>query len=717
MNKTALLSPKESVPDIAELFRKSERLHLTLLVKEDLCFRDWLDVGKIVLNPGPVHGGEDGVNATKEAVKHGFYEWRTRNFADLKSDCMSLMATTDKNEDEKGRDVAENKTRRALAAIIDVGMRLGLLFPRFDPDMISELQSARPFTVVTDTNAIGKGGVDFLVRFLSPRARLKVPAIVAMEIINQSDNFFEKRRSALGLGNKFKQKAKADMLLDHVVSQGAQRAMLRFELHSDIAIERTPLMSDPLRNAFETKTEPDWHQLKTSVPLKSYCDRLILETARQHLSVVTPGHDVVLMTGDEGLARMSLAEGIRPFFYHAGRPPEMYGQTLVGTRFEPFSGKVFSVPLQNLLWELAVTFGNARLATDDGRHFFEVCAIAQDLNWQPFHAKDDLLRVISSGSDSVVGSTEHSVGAMEKSDDALVETVSLNISIDNEDSDTNEASDSNPQVSSSRPKLGPFRPDTIYPVDLSTLLELMNVLLTKTTIPFNNAGTPIYEKAQKTQRRYLGFLALGGFIEETETGIRATETLQQLWDTLKQRDMRGAEILFRSVGSFDSFLNELKNTGRLDLMELSKLPESKRPGLAYQQISEIIGLSLKIPKDGIYGTFFLPTVDTFVDKAVQAYESLKKDEDYVLTGLWLETLARDHGIHPLTARDRLSEAHAAKRLERYTQGSTPDTRFENHTLSVLKFTSGNPVIENVCLYHGGFVIPGKASVSIRLERK
>lgn len=717
MSNKPLQSPKESVPALAALFQSIGGDCVYLSVREDICFGDnWLGLGEVALKPAQRGNDEEESALLEEAVRFGFYEWRTRRYADLQKDALEHMGFSEENGSQADSK-ATDKTRRALQAVIDVAARQGLLFPTFDPDMLASMPFLRPTTVVADTNAVGKGGVDFLVKFLCPMARLKVPAVVAMEILNQSDAYFGKRRKCLR-SDEIKPKQKPSMLLDHVVSQAGQRGMLRFELHSDIEVERTSLFSDPLRNAFapDKESREDWPDLNLSAPIRSYCDRLILETVRQHLSTVTPGHPVMLMTGDEGLARMALAEGIQPFFFHAGRPAEVYGQVLTGTRFHPFSGKLFSVPLQDMLWELAVTFGNARLASADGLRFFSVCAIDQDLKWQPFHARDDLLRVEWGGFEPQQAQNlqARSTSGPFGTEQASVET---DTQAQKPDSSRKKPSPNIIRKKPSKPrrKLGPFNPDTVYRFDLSRLIGFIPNMLEKNSVPLTMKGTSLEGLDRRTLSKYMGFLMVGGFISETETGIEATDSMQRLWDALKVRDIDAVLDCFRSVPSLREFLDRLHDEKRIEVD--TRAPERQRPSYTYIQIAELCGRALQIPQDAIYGTFNNPSASEFVDPAMKAYEKIRKGEEYVLTGLWLESLVRDYGIHPVKARDRLAEAQAAGMIERFTQGSTPDTRFENHTLAVLQVENGRPTVAKVGLYHGDFIIPGKASVSIRLERK
>lgn len=715
--QTELKSPTECIGHIAALFRESplknngffhNTVHLS--VREDISFGDaWLELGEVLLHPAPQERDEEEHAPTENAVALGFYDWKMKTFEELLSNCLILLGHKE-SQDTKKNGAIENKAKRSLDSIIDVSRRMGMLFPRIDADILSSAPFRRPTTVVSDTSAIGQGGVDFLIQFLSPMARLKIPSLVTMEILNQSDRFLSMRRKLLS-DNKPNEKKKADLLFEHVVSQSNQRAMLRFELHSDIEIERTPLLSDPLRSAFTSDREhTDWNDLNLSAPVRSFCDRLIMETVRQHLAVVSPGHPVMLMTGDEGLARMALAEGIQPFFLHAAKTSDLYGQVLTGTRFHPFSGKLFSIPLQCLLWEFAVTFGNARLSNQDGSVFFEVCAMDQGMNWQPFHAKDDLLRVSWNGlSDDNNRTPSAELSSIQEPTQDSSQLVKEKRALPKPKGRKAH------KPSTRRAKLGPFKESTVYRFDLNLLMQFIPFLLQKGSVPVDGKGTPLARNTRRTLSKYLGFLATGGFISEDSVGIKPTDSLQRLWDFIISRDYDGIFESFRSVPSLGVFLEALEI--KSPIVVFANAPENERPSYTYVQIAEICGRALPIPLDAIYGTFKNPSASGFVDCAMQAYESNVKGDEYILTGQWLETLAIKHGVHPVIARERLAEAHAAGLIERYTQGSTPDTRFEKHVITVLQLDSGRATTAKVNLYHGDFILPGKSSVRIRLERK
>jgi len=584
--------------------------------------------------------------------------------------------------------------------VIDVATRVGLLFPCFDPDFFCSMPFRRPTTVIADTNAICQGGVDFLIRFLYPMARLKIPAIVHMEILNQTYRYFEQRRKYQRTGKLNKPLA----LYHHVLSQGGQRALLRLELQTDTEVEHTALFPDPLKNAFsqDKSGEEEMSDLNLHAPIRSYCDRLILETARQHRSMVTPGHPVMLMTGDEGLGRMTLAEGLQPLFFHAGKPAELYGQILCGTRFNPFDGKLFSIPLADLLWELAVTFGNARLTSEDGQKSITIQAMDRDLNWQPYHAKDDLLRVSWAG----FSETVH----RERTDGQPTPVTTKKASSQAARPFTAKYPGKEVKEASSG-----LSPDTVYKFNVNTMCLLMESLVAGDSVSVSGKGTALEGMAKRTLRHYFGFLRAGHFVTVSGETLRTTESLRSLWTALKYRDLDSIAKAFHAVSSFKVFCDTLRKK-RLTEMT-SKTPKKKRPAPTYLQLAEICGLALRIPEEGVYATFVMPSPEEFVDIAIEAFEKNRKGERYLLTGLWLEAMTREHGVHPIYARNCLNEAQAAGIIDRFTEGSTPETRFDSHTLNVLAVKNGGPTVRKICLYHGDFILPGKASVSIRLEKR
>ena len=247
----------------------------------------------------------------------------------------------------------------------------GLQHPKFDPQSLEGMPFRRSTTLVADTSGAVQGGLDFVARHLHPVARVKVPAIVQMEIVNFAHRFLSGRHE--------KKTRSADLLIEHLLSQGGQRVLLRLELQADIEVERTFLLGDPLRSAFQSDRDPELSDLNLSVSIQAYIDRLILESARQHQAQANLGHKVQLLTSDQGLARMALAEGIVPLFFISVAAKDFFGRRLTGTTLDPFTGTLLETSIASLLWELATAFGSARLGTSDDSHSLTVSAIGEGL--------------------------------------------------------------------------------------------------------------------------------------------------------------------------------------------------------------------------------------------------------------------------------------------------------------------------------------------------
>ncbi len=156
-------------------------------------------------------------------------------------------------------------------------------------------------------------------------------------------------------------------------------------------------------------------------------------------------------------------------------------------------------------------------------------------------------------------------------------------------------------------------------------------------------------------------------------------------------------------------------------MKLTKLFANENitnDGIEHMNLEVLDANFSKIDDEGIeHMNLKFLNVEDFSSIALGCYKEIAKGDDYILTGKWLETLARKYGMHPITARNRLDEARQAGYLERYTEGSTPETQFEKHTMHYLKLSHGLPVVEKINLYHGDFLIQDRASVSIRIEGK
>ena len=190
---------------------------LKLEIREDRCFPqdEWLSVGDLVPRPESNDArpeGSEGSNALLNCLRYGFYEWHLPCRSDLEARTASLLTAGEGKKGGKSKPSPQT-LREASRAVVHVAIRCGLAHPVFDAAAVESMPFTKPATVVVDTSAVLQGGLDFLVRHLAPQARIKVPALVHMEVLNLGERYFSLRRNG---GNK------ARMLQEHARSQGAQ---------------------------------------------------------------------------------------------------------------------------------------------------------------------------------------------------------------------------------------------------------------------------------------------------------------------------------------------------------------------------------------------------------------------------------------------------------------------------------------------------------------
>jgi hypothetical protein len=674
MSEYRLTTKAEAASTLQAHFEGLSPAQSILSIREDKCFidSDWLELGKVTLKPGSPEPGEEASERLLAAVNYGFFEWRCIAADEAVRQLAQLLQVT--------KDEHRDKARRALDAIACVAARIGLIHPLFDADALGQMPFRRPTTVVVDTSSILQGGLDFVVHFLYPMARLKVPAIAHMEILNVADNYFKSRRAAT-----LTEAQRPTALLDHVMSQGGQRALLRLELQTDAEIERGRLGADPLRGVVQNRSDAEDKKLGLQEVQRSFADRLIFETARQHLSYSSPDHPVMLMTADQGLARMTLGEGMPTLFFEATSFGTLSGRTLSGTTFDPFSGKVYPISLTEILWEFAVTFGMARLETADGTRSVEVCAIGESLAWSPYHAKDDLLWMRSTNDPEA-----KPLKSVEAEPAKTKPTEVSKASVDLTPAQTKQYAGS-------------------YKFGLAKMFHLIDKLASAGSLtPDQVLEVLSLGKGGQTED-YRNFLLAGGFTEGG-TEFKATSALQTLVAALKKQDFKTALNLFKQVPSFAGFVDFLLGV-RADN------PVAQRAIQTYTGLAEVVCVGFEIPGERVCGTPNQPSPEVFTDLAFRVYEGLaRSSDDYVLTGRWLQGLVRESGIHPIASRRLLEEAREKGLLQRFTEGSTPETGYQNHTLYVLDTAQGGLNVRRLGIFEGDFLIPGKSSVSIRLKR-
>jgi len=598
MSSYRLSSPEDATREIAKVFAGTGIARIEVL--EDKCFAGggYWNLGEV-----RVRGVAGDVSEMFAAVSHGAYQWEVPTAEEALAQLIMLLEVKEPTAGDKPAVKEQHqkildRVRRIMDAVATAAVRVGLTHPIFDPNSVEEMPFRRGTTVIADTSGALQGGLDFVSRFLHPTARIKVPAVVHMEVVNQADSFLKRRRAT-----KVNSSA---LLFDHLLSQAGQRVLLRLEFRDDTEVERTLLVGDPLRNAFQRDSDQEWSDLNLSVPLRSYCDRLIIEAARQHQAHASPGHPIQLLTADQGLARMALAEGIAPLYFRAVSANSFFGRTLAGTAFNPLGAGLYQISLQAVLWEFATAFGSARLITEDGTRWVEATAVGEDLAWSPIHSRNDLLWLRSEG-----------------------------------------------------------------------------------------------------------FLAAGDLAQISDGSLLSTERTLETDQAFSSENPDDLAAALRHVPSVDAVLRAL---GSAVVGTPVNLGLSERADTTYKVLCEVMCAGCPIAKTGFYPTPNRPRLEEFSEVAVRRFNELDTGDGFVSVGLWLESLAKEDGVHPERSRRYLDEASAAGLVNRSTEGSTTDTRHDQHAVRVLRNGSAGPRIDTVHLYRGDFLVPNKSSSSIRLAR-
>jgi hypothetical protein len=678
--KLKLFSKEDALKCIAQIGKNGEPFEISL--GEDICFgRDkWVNIGTITLQPG----GQYIENETRYdeycAAKFGGFEWQLLSLEKLNENITKALDNVEnKDRVQKDKDRVQKAFREGLQ---DVLRRTLLLLPIFDVETIGKIPLQKPITIVTDTSAIHQGGLDFICRFLSPWAKIKVPAIVHMEIINQVDRYFATRRES-----QKKKKPVAAALREHILSQGGQRTLLRLEF-SDAEIERGDLGADPLRGIVTPSSDPEDGNLKLQEIVRSFADRLILETARRFQTQVRPDHALALLTSDQGLARMTMAEGMDVFFFESRSFPKFDSRKLTGSLFHPFSQKIYTVPLTDVLWELAVSFGCLRLQNYNTNESLELWGIPSgEYTWQPLHVKDDLLwGIFNSGTSSTT-----------------TDNTSIALSTDIERSGHTDAVSSEKIATA---KAYAFSPDQMF--------LLIKMLVDKGELTNQEAQDKLGLKHQERYNLYKNFLKSGSFVEINDSKIICTELLKSLWQSVLDEDHIKILFYLKKIPSFEALYNHV-NQGRT--VEYSTLPIFNNAKSTYIKLGEAACAWLNIQNKKIVTTDNIPDLPDFANLAVEVYKLIRSQEDteWILTGRWLEELAIKYAVHPILARKLVKKAQEQNLVNVYAEGSTPDTRFEQHDLWIIKTSDRLPQLEKVYLYHGDFLIPGTSAVRIKLE--
>ena len=690
---------------------------LKLLIGEDICFGldNWIDVGDVTLFPSREAVQSDGTYFEANydrthALQFGGYEWQLPTTEEIDH-------SIDANLQQVSADEKKVVVKTFLQGLQDAVRRSLLLYPIFDVHSLSLMPFNRPTTVVPDTSSVHQGALSFVCQFLTPAARIKVPAIVHMEVLMQSDNYFSGIR--WNPESRGKKNYRAAALKSHVLSQGGQRTLLRLEIESNAELERGDLGADPLRGIVIPSSDPEDKALGLSKISRSFADRLIFETARLSRSQVRPDHPFTLLTSDQGMARMALSEGVDTLYFQARSAPKISGRRLTGTLFHPFKRELFTVPFMNVLWDLAGSFGAICLKNPTTGATVELWAMggSEELAWQTDHVRDDLLWMKHT---PVL--EPHTVAPR-----SFSSSEGVSGSLPDEDADTpanNGIVENNPKheaVSYTEevlPQENSAPPITVswYKFTPNNMVRLVEALFKDTVLTKEQVKSVLGLQTDSDTRRYIKFLQSGNFVTVVGDKVSARPDIAFFWETLTKGDAADLLNVLLSTPSFRLLYDYLLEHRRVPIDD-ANLPVSNFAKSTYVDIGEASLAWLSVPGYGIAITDIRPTEAEFVKMALEAYRTLSAEEqtEHILTGQWLETMAVKHSIHPMTAKDMLSRAQDAGLLNIYAEGSTPDTRFDKHTLFALRLKNGFPDFHRIYLYHGDFVLPGTSAVRLKVE--
>lgn len=682
MSTLDLKSPAEADWEIAKIFRSGTKSTLSVYDESSFANQGWLNLGSISLPPSAQQTDNKKVQSNAfQFIHHGVFEWQVNEFSRVRSDLNSFLQSTPISKTEPTLD-------NLMRDIASIAYRCGLLLPSFDPDTLEEMPFKKSTTVVSDTSGILQGGLDFVARHLHPSARVKVPAIVNMELVNSADNFLKLRRSPKTSSNAFPHRRRE--LTEHLKSQGGQRAVLRLELHADTEIERTFLLGDPLRSAFITDKERFLSGLNITISIRSYTDRLILESARHHQAQSGPSHGIKLLTSDQGLARMTLAEGVEVMYFRATQSEDFFGHRLTGRTLDPFSGTARSFPLSSLLWELATAFGSVRLMATNAADHFTVTAIGEELSWSPYHSFEDLLWCETGlEAPSPVAAT------------SPIRSSSI-------DQDSNDAVH---QGSGGHSRLVKESP-TFYRFAVGKMFRLICSLDDQQSLDSKQVSAVLESTSKRRVNDYRRFLVSAGLISIEGTIWHSRPILQEASSAIRNERIERIRELFGSAPSVQEFTALLEKQGVGSPLGVSSVGQETS---SYRRLGEVTLVCASVHGSGIYWTPNNPEAPEFARIAMERFSELADGEELVTIGAWLERMIVSDGIHPEVARRRLTEASEKNLIRRFTEGSTTQFRHDDHVLHVLRVRSGRPTVIKVHLYRGDYLIPGKASVSLRLE--
>ncbi len=666
MTKFDLKSPSEAEFDLQKIILDEitfGNTKFSISCCDDSAFvaDEWLNLGQIRIPLNSNHISEnsnDQMELIHGYLQKGVYEWVTPETSKVRK----------KLDEVLGNENKESSNSSLLTDIANVGYRTCLIRPLFDAMALMEMPYKKDTTIVVDTSSVIQGGFDFVCEFLQPEVSVMIPAMVDTELRISSNNYFSKRRR-----DKKSIKDRHDELSGHLNSQGGQRALDRWEIYREVELER-PLIQGV-------------HQLNNA-----NADPQILEEARRYQAQSSPNHKVRLLTADQGLAREAYRKGIFPLYFKATKADSFFGKKLTGCMFHPFSGKPQRISLVYVLWELAISFGSVKFEGVNRGNNIEIKSIGKGLEWTTTKTHDDVLWC----------KTNIQVNTAKKSQ----------VSLNNDQSTSSETQTEELSNSISVEALGSKKKVTFYGFNVAKLIRLICMLDDKQELTLNEVLNILGTTTPRGADEYRSLL-LSGRLIILENGLwKPTKILSRLSIAIRNNEKDLINQYLLNIPSYKEFITELNKLETEKILEIKPYGSRIR---GYLILGEITMNCIEIRGQGIYSTKTIPNLNDFAEIAKEHYRELATGEGLVPVGAWLENLIRKNGIHPVVAKDKLNQAAKEGLINRTTEGSTTQFRKGNQYFHILHVEERIPQINRIHYYRGDFLIPEKASVTIRIS--
>lgn len=673
----------------------------------------WLNVGSVELPP-LVNSGNSNFEEPKYPIRpsEGHYLLWMESEDKLRSDFFKIAEVK-----------AAPESWQTVSEILQDALRRTLLLQmQFDRDSIARLKLGKPCSIVVDTSAIRQGAGSFLLRNCQPFARLKVPPVVTMELEEKAHQFLKLDRKPQNKPLNDNQKMK--LLEAQAGSQGPFRFLQQAQADDRIVFEPAVSQSEPIRSIFQKNTDNDFQNLAFSEVNRGFADRLILESARDHQRNFGSYYEVMLLTSDEGMARLALAEGIGVIHFVAHQVLPPFDRKLAGAHYTMLNDGIQSIPLQSVLWEFATTFGAARLLSEEGEEL-RVQNHPLASPWSPANAKEDRLEVYSVEFNLTDTLTVGSLLAEKPLDDAVRAEMVLQGDPDVLPQTDNQVAEPVATLPKPKPNTGAQKkkslavkkPDSYdFRGAMFSVPKLVSLVTCLIGGPLDRtrAAQSVGLSAPTSLFYCLAFLRNMGAVRIARDMVELTNVGEQLYLALAQLNLEKLYEIFCESPSFSAFMSYLLGLpAESDPNWLINSPIKQEAQKNYRDLADISGM-LFASSTRAYVTAKRPLMSEFAEMALGVHSSTKDIDGYSDSVFFLEGIA-GLGVHPTNARRLMREASKEGMLHVSYQGAMPRVDRNGSQVLVLEINDGQPVARRYMLQKGDFLSEGHASLRLKVE--